>query len=151
MSGPCAIAFDDNGNQVSCSDPSATSCTDASGNYVNCPNGNPAGQVVSTELQGGSDVLAPSVGLAAAGDHSGALSLTAPSSGSGNAGGIATAAASLFANITSVITGKPTTPTATVGASGLSTNNNSLFGNPIMLILLAVLAFFAFGALKHSR
>jgi hypothetical protein len=92
--------------------------------------------------------LGAQVGLAGAGAQSGPLSLTTPSSGSGNVGGISTAIGSLFSGISSVISSENTSKTnLRLGASGLSPTS-SLFGNPILLIGLGLLAFLAFRASK---
>lgn len=142
----CVIAFDDAGNQVACSDPAASSCTDASGNYVNCPNNNPYGQVVTTGLIGAS-ALAAGVGGASAGDNSGHLSLTSPSAGSDMIGGIAKSVASIFSGVTAIVA--PPKPVLSVGSSSVS--NTGLFSNPMALAFLGILAYLAFGGLKHSR
>lgn len=134
---PC---YDSSGAVVGC-DPSSTDCVDTNGT----PCGNSDQQNIDQGYSNNGAYLAGSVGLAAAGSPNGALSLTVPSAGSGNVGGISTAISSIFANLTSAVRTPSTPTTVSYGSSGLVAGN-SLFGNPIMLLALGLLAFMAFKA-----
>lgn len=136
---PC---YDDAGSVVAC-DPTSTNCVDT--------NGTPCSNSDAQNVAQGYSSLAVAVGSASAGDQSGHLSLTTPSAGSGNAGGIATGIASIFSSVTSIIAPRPTTtaPNGVVGTSGIS--GSGLFANPLMLALLGVLGFMVFRAVSHSR
>jgi hypothetical protein len=154
-----AICLDQNQNTINCMDPDCTYgdcgstpqlqqstgslCLDANQNQVPC--GDPSctyGDCLSSPTG--------SVGHASVSTENGASALSVPSAG-GATNGISTSALlTSFANLGTAITNKvnnqPVYPYGTYGTSGFST----LFANPIFLIILVVLAFFAFGGMKKS-
>lgn len=158
--GSSAICLDQNQNTISCLDPDCT--------YGDCGS-------TSTQVTGGSLCLdqnqnavacsdpectygdcvpsgAGAVGLAAHANENGGSALTTPSSGGATSAtstaALANAAASLANTISTAVTGPPKT-TLTLGASGLSVSSlGSIFSNPLMLILLAVIAALMFGLFK---
>jgi hypothetical protein len=121
------LCLDQNQNQISCSDPNCTygDCTDTTAGVV--------GHAAASNENGGTALTTPSVGGA---------------TGAANTAALANAAASLANTISTAVTGPPKT-TLTLGASGLSVSSlGSIFSNPLMLILLAVIAALMFGLFK---
>lgn len=158
-----AICLDQNQNTISCSDPECTYgdcgsssvqvtqgalCLDQNQNPVAC---------ADPECTYGD--CAPNTGLgnigAAMAGHadSGGTSLSTPSAG-GATGGVSSSVLQTVSNLinasTRVITAPPKT-SLTLGASGLNVSSSgSLFSNPLMLLLLAVIGVLLFGLLRKK-
>lgn len=159
--GSSAICLDQNQNSISCTDPDCTYgdcgatgvsqvttgslCLDQDQNAVACSDPDCTyGDCIATGVG--------AVGHAAASNENGGTALTTPSvggaTGAANTAALANAAASLANTISTAVTGPPKT-TLTLGASGLSVSSlGSIFSNPLMLILLAVIAALMFGLFK---
>lgn len=158
-----AICLDQNQNTISCTDPSCTYgdcgatgvaqvtsgslCLDSDQNAVACSDPECTyGDCTST--------VAGSIGHAAVSTENGGSSLTNPNTSGANSAGstaaLAGAAASLASTITTAVTGPPKT-TLTLGASGLTASSmGGLFSNPMMLGLLAVIAFLLFSMFRKK-
>jgi hypothetical protein len=156
-----AICLDQNQNSVSCSDPNCTYgdcgstatqvtsgalCLDSNQNAVACSDPECTyGDCVSS--------AAGAVGLAGHANENGGTSLTTPSAGGATSAGstsVLSSIASLGSTITTAVTGPPKT-TLTLGASGLQVSSlGSIFSNPLMLALLAVIAALLFGLFRKK-
>lgn len=157
-----AICLDQNENTISCTDPSCTYgdcgatgvaqvtsgslCLDSDQNAVACSDPECTyGDCTST--------IAGSIGHASVStENYGGSSLTSPNTSGANSAGstaaLVSGAASLASTITTAVTGPPKT-TLTLGASGLTASSmGGLFSNPLMLGLLAVIAFLLFGMFR---
>lgn len=119
-----AACLDQNQNPISCSSPDCT--------YGDCT---PSG--------------VGSIGLASHSTENGATTLTVPASGGATSAGSTAALVSSFSNLSSslvnAISGPPKT-SLSFGASGLNVSSvGSLFSNPLMLVMLAVITVLIFG------
>jgi hypothetical protein len=162
-----AICLDQNQNSVSCSDPSCTYgdcgststqvtsgslCLDQDQNAVACSDPNCTYGDCTPSAVG-------AIGLASAsGSDNGITTLSAPHTGGAVAGTGSTStlsqvlsAVSSGANAaTSIVTAPPKT-SLTLGSSGLSISSaGSLFSNPLMLLLLAVITVLLFGLFRKK-
>lgn len=141
MSTPAVIpsyCLDANNNQISCNDANVISCFDQNGNSISCFGLlSPVQQVDNTG----------NIGQAMASTNEGGMTIA--SSGSALTPGLITAIGNDITSIYKTVNG-PAQTKLTLGTSSLSLPTGGLFSNPLALLFLAVLAFFAFGAFKKQ-
>jgi hypothetical protein len=165
-----AICLDQNQNTVACSDPSCTYgdcgstgpqqlsgslCLDQNQNQIACSDPNCTyGDCTASPTTS----LATAVGVSASGaTGSAGMSnnvLQSPSAGGSVAGlnpTVVSSIGSIASAISNVVSPPPKT-SLTLGASGLNLSSaGSLFSNPLMLGLLAVIAFLLFWGFRKTR
>jgi hypothetical protein len=164
-----AICLDQNQNTVACNDPDCTYgdcgsggtqvvggslCLDQNENVVACADSNCTyGDCIAQP--GNSQTTAVGTAVSGAtGSSVGGNVLTTPSAGGSQSGvspATVSALGSLATAISNVVSPPPKT-SLTLGAGGLSVSSaGSLFSNPLMLGLLAVIAVLIFWGFRKSR
>jgi hypothetical protein len=155
-----AVCLDGNQNLISCLDPECTygdcgsagvaqisgdACLDSNQNPISCSD---------PECTYGDCTPSPTakIGLAAVSGENGPTSLSIPAAGGATSAGNTASLVNSFSNAitaaSKVFTAPPKT-SVSLGASGLSISSaGSLFSNPLMLALLAVIAFLIFAVWK---
>lgn len=134
-------------------------CYDSSGAIVGCDrtvsdcvdtNGTPCANSPAQNAMEGYSNDGSSVGIAFGSNSDGGLSLTTPSAGGSHPGvstGLLQSLTQFATSITNSVSG-PSNTSLAPGSTRLSTGISSMFSSPIMIVLLAALAFFAFKAFK---